>query len=124
MTRTALTVATNRSRLASLETLAGLVVVVVGLVIAFAGVEVVSRFDDGQIRRGVISPQGFIMAALGAIAILYSRRGSRGLLWATSVLSLVYAGLNIFGSGPLPVLASLLLLLATAISALVNRQRR
>ncbi|HZD23924.1 MAG TPA: hypothetical protein VE569_11060 [Acidimicrobiia bacterium] len=101
--------------------MAGLFLAGVGLVSAFGAVAVVRGFDEGEIEREFLYVPGLLVAVFGGLAVLYSARGSRGLLWATTVVSVVYSFLIVFGAGFLPLIASLVLLIAVAMSTLAAR---
>jgi hypothetical protein len=58
---------------------------------------------------------GWFFFGFAVLAIFYAERGASTPLWLVSVLSVIYGALVIFGSGPYPLAASLLLLLAVAI---------
>ena len=58
---------------------------------------------------------GWFFFGFAVLAMFYAERGSTTPLWLVSILSVVYSVLVIFGSGPYPLAASLLLLLAVAI---------
>jgi hypothetical protein len=57
---------------------------------------------------------GFFFAAFAGLSLFYAIREATVPLWMVSVLSVFYGVLVIFGSGPIPLAASLLLLVGTA----------
>ena len=56
----------------------------------------------------------FFFAAFAGLSLFYAIREATVPLWIASVLSVFYSALVIFGSGPIPLAASLLLLVGTA----------
>jgi hypothetical protein len=67
------------------------------------------------IGAGVATGQGagFFFPALAGLSMLYAIREATVPLWIVSVLSVSYGALVIFGSGPIPLAASLILLVGT-----------
>jgi hypothetical protein len=57
---------------------------------------------------------GLFFVAFAGLALFYATRESIVPLWLVSALSAIYGGLGIFGSGPLPLAASLVLLVGVA----------
>lgn len=100
------------------EVVAGLIVLLAGLGTAL-GSAFVRAFDvDSQHEQSFVYTPGLIIAAVGGLAILYAMRRSRGLLWATTITGIVYSALIVFGAGPLPLMATTLLLIAVVSSRL------
>jgi hypothetical protein len=56
---------------------------------------------------------GFFFAAFAGLSLFYAIREATVPLWMVSVLSVFYGALVIFGSGPIPLAASLILLVGT-----------
>jgi hypothetical protein len=105
-----------------LEVVAGIVLALIGLASALGAVAVVSAFDgENQAEHGFIYAPGLIIAALGALAVFYSVKRSRRLLWATTIVAILYSALIVFGAGLLPLLAATLLLAAVVSSAVRRR---
>ena len=67
------------------------------------------------IGAGIATGQGsgFSFAAFAGLSVFYAIREATVPLWIVSVLSVIYAALVIFGSGPTPLAASLILLVGT-----------
>ena len=97
--------------------------VVTGLLTAFSSIAQIATFDNRETTESVVYMPGLIIAALGGLAVLYASKGSKALLWATVVLSLIYSALIVFGAGPLPLMAAMVLLVTTAGATVARRSQ-
>lgn len=97
--------------------------VVTGLLTAFSSIAQIATFDNRETTESVVYMPGLIIAALGGLAVLYAFKGSKALLWATVVLSLLYSALIVFGAGPLPLMAAMVLLVTTAVATVARRSQ-
>lgn len=97
--------------------------VVTGLLTAFSSIAQIATFDNRETTESVVYMPGLIIAALGGLAVLYASKGSKALLWATVVLSLLYSALIVFGAGPLPLMAAMVLLVTTVGATVARRSQ-
>lgn len=104
-----------------LPVIGGCLLALSGLVTAFGSVGRVSTFDNVETVESFVYVPGLIIAALGGLAILYAVRASKSLLWIVVFVSLLYSTLIIFGAGPLPLIAAIVLLFATIRAAISRR---
>lgn len=101
-----------------LPVVGGCLLALSGLVTAFGTMARLRTFDNSETVESFVYVPGLIIAALGGLAILYAIRESKSLLWIVVFISLLYSTLIIFGAGPLPLFAAIVLLFTSARAAM------